>query len=1495
MSIPGSPTESTSSNSSVLLLDGERGRQLVEALKSDLNLMATEARKKATPLRLAVERALVRLSTVGSLPPTSILPEMLRAKDLMQSFLLGLEETKNPRVVQLSMACIHRMIDTDAIDHESKLVVLERLQQLASTGQEEIKILQCVLSLVTTSPDIRGDDLAQAVALCFRLHFVKDVMTAAIAAASLRQLVAAVFERVAAEDRNASEAVDSPRRHAPAAGDAYLLFQDLCLLTNGESPHWLQGLTEMTRTLGLELIETALLANPDVILRHVEFGHLLKERVCALVIKLFSPSIQQGAGARMPVLLFPVAVRLMHVLLALIQHYHSLIGTECEIFLTMLLKFLDADKLLWQRSMALEVLLELFKKPEFLLLLTTMVMHKSAVPGQLFERLYQLGAKTIATGDDKLALLSAHQGKVVVINLLDKNDSPQISPSYLLSVIFAIVQDAVKCISSLVQMDQADPHTDTVIEEESPETEGERRDVAPLLEMAGRNIISLLDVLLAFATVETATDGLLRSLQSLLRVTAQLKLVTLRQQVVNSLCRHCLPDQFSFAAELPSGGWNVTRKHLQVVYVLFNSALCLGAYLDDSWTAVIGAMQQLVAVLDLPHPETTQLSSAPGARILSNSQGERNSGVRRHHRRTSSSGSTSGSNFMTMTASAASELPGLAAMLAQVFAMSHNLSKSALYFLISALCKQSERTIDLLMSSQNVPTLSRNDAQLFPVRQLQSLGLANLNRIMEFWPTVTAHLIEVAFCEDAKVKLEGVEALTTLVHEALVIPRDPPVEASPGLQQAILSPLRNLSKVQNVQVARRQLECVKKVLDSCGQSLSHAWPVVIGIINDVMATTNANSDATTPVAVNVALTAVELLWNVADYLHQNRVSMQERLDTLPINTAQLNTVDEDGLPTHVSLSRLWVILFQQLARLCLDSRADVRRSACQTFFLTINTHAAILELDAFQEVIVEILQPLLQDIQAAAARDIGADTSTDYGSAAKQWAETKCLTMAGLGQLMVGFVQRLLEIEAFNQLWDLALELLAVWINDLLKEVAKASADALLVMFGCHVALGHGTSPMEGPVRRGFQTWVKVVLDASRRQPPHREKTLIPLAGCVEPLMLHLQASLTDEQAAALLNALRHLMDCHHADVMSIVRLSDLQAATLTGVQQLLPSSSHPHVDHKHQLMAVQELRRYITYAIAPPFQVNNKSIFLGLSAACCKAVAEYMATFGQEQFVVTAQLQLDLLTTLTPILANRFFADEDCKLWQAAHTCAIATIDHGLRGLATWNTILGQTDLDQTWTALLDCIEVSFFPERSADTRLLATGTFAQIDSTVVPLDLDMVTLIQDALLPNTRSHSKRGSSAAGTDVVVPPHALSRTKDILTRATKNIGNARRPLSEAAVKALIAADSRSAVPAEGVSSDAETDQAGHESTGTVANLTDGCLASLKQYGQEPGDSRLKHDLLVLLSSLPAMITPQHRPQAKRLYQPLLHLLCTSDDVALRDAAANALRSYEALL
>lgn len=115
--------------------------------------------------------------------------------------------------------------------------------------------------------------------LCFRLHFAKNSTTINTAGATVRQLVSLVFERVVAEDdpklnKTAPHDINledlkvpssvPPKSLQPCAADAYLLFQDLIQLVNADQPYWLIGMTEMTRTFGLELLESVLIQFSDV-------------------------------------------------------------------------------------------------------------------------------------------------------------------------------------------------------------------------------------------------------------------------------------------------------------------------------------------------------------------------------------------------------------------------------------------------------------------------------------------------------------------------------------------------------------------------------------------------------------------------------------------------------------------------------------------------------------------------------------------------------------------------------------------------------------------------------------------------------------------------------------------------------------------------------------------------------------------------------------------------------------------------------------------------------------------------------------------------------------------------------------------------------------------------------------------------------------------------------------------------------------------------------
>ncbi|MEE6480230.1 hypothetical protein FKM82_012500 [Ascaphus truei] len=447
--------------------------------------------------------------------------------------------TKEQKITQLCLAAIQRLMSHEVVSEAAAGNIINMLWQLMENGLEELKLLQTVLVLLTTNTVVHDDSLSKAIVLCFRLHFTKDTITNNTAAATVRQVVTVVFERMVAEDERYKDVVEQPvpvtgnsnRRSVstlkPCAKDTYMLFQDLCQLVNADAPYWLVGMTEMTRTFGLELLESVLNDFPQVFLQHQEFSFLLKERVCPLVIKLFSPNIKfrQGSNSNSspaPVEkpYFPICMRLLRVVSVLIKQFYGLLVTECEIFLSLLVKFLDADKPQWLRAVAAESIHRLCVQPQLLRSFCQsydMKQHSTKVfrdivnaLGSFIQSLFLIpstGATsattnptagsssaapastqatpgmTAVTGNATVLPAFEYRGtwipiltisiqgsaKATYLEMLDKVEPPTIPEGYAMSVAFHCLLDLVRGITTMIEGEIGQAETDTQISaEETP-------------------------------------------------------------------------------------------------------------------------------------------------------------------------------------------------------------------------------------------------------------------------------------------------------------------------------------------------------------------------------------------------------------------------------------------------------------------------------------------------------------------------------------------------------------------------------------------------------------------------------------------------------------------------------------------------------------------------------------------------------------------------------------------------------------------------------------------------------------------------------------------------------------------------------------------------------------------------------------------------------------------------------------------------------------------
>ncbi|KAH9934248.1 uncharacterized protein B0H18DRAFT_1082813 [Fomitopsis serialis] len=277
--------------------------------------------------------------------------------------------TKNAKVVMISLGSLQRLIALKAVPQSAVPVIISTMGDCMNQGVDiQLRILQTLLSLITNFPAIHGQLLGDALLLCFKLQESRIAVVSSTAAATLRQLVMFIVDKVVDEDRrdevDLKTLVDitlpngETKALGPSARDAYAVFEDLCLLANAERPRFLK-LEVLRKTFALELIESVLTNYHDLFRKHPELLLLQRHHLSPLLLKALSdrPS-------------FPLTLRATRVVFLLLKQFSGELKTESEVFLMLLIKIVGSDgdadpaesghpygsRPLWMRVLAMEIM-----------------------------------------------------------------------------------------------------------------------------------------------------------------------------------------------------------------------------------------------------------------------------------------------------------------------------------------------------------------------------------------------------------------------------------------------------------------------------------------------------------------------------------------------------------------------------------------------------------------------------------------------------------------------------------------------------------------------------------------------------------------------------------------------------------------------------------------------------------------------------------------------------------------------------------------------------------------------------------------------------------------------------------------------------------------------------------------------------------------------------------------------------------------------------------
>ncbi|KAJ3325884.1 hypothetical protein HDV06_002269 [Boothiomyces sp. JEL0866] len=622
---------------------------LATFLQNELMLLSTESKKKNPEIKDAAERLLYLIRTYkeGNLNPDL---ELSKTEETLTPLLLSFD-TKNPKLITISVGCFQKLISHNAIPPTSIGVILKSLSNIMGTSQDlQLKILQTILPLVTNYTQIHDELLGQALLLCFHLHDSKNTIVGNTASATFRQLVLHTFEKLYSQSNNvtpgSNELQDITESSKPInnalklyENDAFVLFQDLCMLINGEPGSFLK-VNSIQKAMGLEIIESIISTCPKLFTIYPDLLSLVKDKVCPLIVKLFSEKAE-----------FPLTVRLIRVIKSMVKHFSPIIPMPCEIFLTMFGRILGADNYpAWQRILVLECYKVMFHEPGLQRSLfetfdknqhcaniySDIVNGVSSVMfgAKDYMLYYSPPEKGDPSGADAFFLSSVKDNvKMLCLDQLDKPEPPSFPDAYPLYLSYCILISIVDCQHDYIIPIINQTPEEGLAEMDAKKIQDENNEAVFLaIEMANTvaaGAYSSLTLLSVSSVDDLIFNKIAKAIEKFVTVVGLLGLVPYRDAFLGTLCKTSVSSQIptyidysSSPKEIEPFDFTQLHNRAQPVVVsdrnimLFNTMVQSSCNLSDVmdqkiWFAVLETIQLYDSLMSTSNKSVRRLESSP--------------------------------------------------------------------------------------------------------------------------------------------------------------------------------------------------------------------------------------------------------------------------------------------------------------------------------------------------------------------------------------------------------------------------------------------------------------------------------------------------------------------------------------------------------------------------------------------------------------------------------------------------------------------------------------------------------------------------------------------------------------------------------------------------------------------------------------------------------------------------------------------------------------------
>ncbi|KAH9688326.1 ARM repeat superfamily protein [Citrus sinensis] len=370
---------------------------LMAVLESDLRALSAEARRRYPAVKDGAEHAILKLRSLSS--PS----ELGQSEDILRIFLMACE-VRTVKLSVIGLSCIQKLISHDAVAPSALKEIFSMLKNHADMADEsvQLKTLQTILIIFQSRLHPENEDnMAQALGICLRLleNNRSSDSVRNTAAATFRQAVALIFDHVvraeslpmgkfgsgahitrtnsvtgdvsrsinhseSLEHEFASEGPSLRRETLTKAGKLGLqLLEDLTALAAGGSIKnsyrttfkamrvYFSVITAMAGAM--KFSRMFILSNHVSLFRMlVSYEQVLRHQICSLLMTSLRTNVENEGETGEPYFRRLVLRSVAHI----IRLYSSSLITECEVFLSMLVKVTFLDLPLWHRILVLEIL-----------------------------------------------------------------------------------------------------------------------------------------------------------------------------------------------------------------------------------------------------------------------------------------------------------------------------------------------------------------------------------------------------------------------------------------------------------------------------------------------------------------------------------------------------------------------------------------------------------------------------------------------------------------------------------------------------------------------------------------------------------------------------------------------------------------------------------------------------------------------------------------------------------------------------------------------------------------------------------------------------------------------------------------------------------------------------------------------------------------------------------------------------------------------------------